>query len=85
MIKINVNQQELEYKSLFFPFNAVKKVVPEFVTQDYLSRFCIHKTFNSSTGKIDRKYSWESILMDMNEHGILASVLDHIIQKEYLD
>jgi hypothetical protein len=85
MIKINSNTQEIEYNGLFFTFTALKKVVPEYVTPEYLSAFCIFKTFNRVTGNIDRKYSWESIFMDMYDHHTLVPMLDDIIQKEYLD
>jgi hypothetical protein len=86
MIIINSNAQELEYKGLYFPFRAVKKkILTEGLTDKELAQYCVHKTFNTKTGEIDRKYAWESIFNDLLKCGALGLLLDQIIQEEYLD
>jgi hypothetical protein len=86
MIKVNSSAQEIEYKGLYFPFRAVKKkILVEGLTTEELAHYCVHKTFNTKTGQIDRKYAWESIFADMQSCGALAILLDSIIQEEYLD
>jgi hypothetical protein len=89
-MKINTNQQEVEYRGLFFPFNAVKKSVlaaveTKQIPSELLRSHCIHKTFNKHTGKIDRKYAWDSVFADLYAKGWLEELLNGIIQKEYLD
>lgn len=36
---------------------------------DIAERYCIHKKFNSSTGEIEKKYAWHSIIDVMNKEG----------------
>lgn len=87
-MKINTNKQEIEYKDLFFPFNAVRRKLQTIFSPNALAQafgeFCIHKTFNNKTGEIDRKFAWDSIFQSLHEKGLLAQVLDAIIEEEYL-
>lgn len=36
---------------------------------DLAERYCIHKTFNPSTGAVEKKYAWHSIIDEMNSDG----------------
>jgi hypothetical protein len=85
MIKIHTNQQELEYKGIYFPFKVIKKLIESIADPKDLKGYCIHKTFDKVTGNIIRKYAWETIFYDLNNSGALAPILDDIIQREYLD
>jgi len=85
MIRINTQDQDIEYKGLFFPFKAVRKIIQSQLSPEHLSDYCIHKTFNTRTGQIERKYAWESVFQMLMELGLLHMILDEIIQKEYLE
>lgn len=89
-IKISVVKQELKYKKLHFPFNAVKRVLLNsmqhelYATKAIFDKHCIHRKFNSTTGEIERKYAWDSLFEELKSSGALAAVLDDIIYDEYL-
>lgn len=85
MLRINTNKQEIEYKDLFFPFNAVRRVLMDTFPEERFFKFCIHKTFNTHTGRIDRKYAWDSIFQDLHTNGLLSPVLDEIIRNNPID
>lgn len=84
MVRINTNQQELEYQGIFFPFLKVKTVLLNTMLEETFIRHCIHRTFNPTTGKIQRKYAWDAIFQDLHNQGKLSPVLDGIIQSEEL-
>jgi hypothetical protein len=85
MIRINTNQQEVEYKGLFFQFERLKTVVRKVVPEELLREHCIHKRFNSSTGQIERKYAFDAVFEDLANIGVLQAILDDIIEEEYLN
>lgn len=85
MIRINTNQQEVEYKGILFPFKRVKDEVCRSVPEELLRDHCIHKKFNTTTGQIERKYAFDSVFEDLASLGILQVLLDDIIEKEYLN
>ena len=84
MIRINTNQQEIEYKGIFFPFKKVKEVIRKVVPEELLRDHCVHKKFNRITGQIDRKYAFDAVFEDLAALGILQVLLDDIIEEEYL-
>ena len=81
-IRIIPTQLEVKYRGLLIPFSKIKKIVGDFVSERYLNEFVIFKTFNSSTGEIDRKYAWDSIIYKLNEDGYLEPILDSILSNE---
>jgi hypothetical protein len=84
MVRINTNQQELEYQGIFFPFSLVKSVLLNTMPEETFLRHCIHRTFNPTTGKIQRKYVWDAVFQDLHTQGRLSPVLDEILKKEEL-
>ena len=83
-MKINTNQQEVEYKGIFFTFHFLKKLLWMQIDESLLLPHCIHRTFNIITGKIERKYAWDAVLFDLTQKGLLQPILDSIIETEYL-
>lgn len=85
MLRVNTNQQEIEYKGLLFPFNRVKEVVRRSVPAELIQMHCVYRKFNTKTGEIERKYAFDAVFEDLAKVGILQSLLDDIIQSEFLD
>lgn len=84
MIRINTNQQEVEYKGLSFPFARVRRAVIKVVPHELIEDYCIKKKFNVKTGQIDRKYAFDAVFEDLSKVGVLQTILDDIIEEEYL-
>lgn len=84
MIRVNTNQQEVEYKGLFFAFNRVKQAVLKSVPEELIRNHCVHKKFNSKTGLIEKKYAFDAVFEDLAKVGVLQAILDDIIDEEYL-
>lgn len=65
-----------------FPEDVIKIGRNKYITlkqlRDYVlnnhpklaERYCIHKKFNTSTGAVNKKYAWHSIIDEMNRDGI---------------
>lgn len=84
MLRINTNHQELEYKGFFFPFPKIKSILLNTMPEETFLRHCIHRTFNPTTGKIQRKYAWDAVFQDLHNQGKLSQVLETILKTEQL-
>jgi hypothetical protein len=84
-IKLKTSEQEVRYKGLCFSYTALKKKILASTHVSQLTPYVIKKHFNKETGNIDCKYAWESIFLDMREDGRLATILEEIINEEYLE
>jgi hypothetical protein len=61
-------------------FYITKKHLRQHILEEYYdlaSQYCISKTFNIKTGKIERKFAWHSILEALNDSNKSKDIIEY--------
>ena len=78
-MKIDYQNRNVRFKGVNIQLEKVK----EMVIKKYpalVQEFQVHKSFNSKTGNIDRKYAWDSIFYHLKTKKLFIRGLERLIK-----
>lgn len=70
-----VDGQDVIWKGIYIPLRLLKEEIIKEFGEESLIGFQIDKKFNAVSGKIDRKYAWDNIILTFYEEGKLDGIL----------
>ena len=71
-----VDGEDVIWKGIYIPLRILKEEIIKNFGEESISNFQIDKKFNSQTGKIERKYAWDNIILTFYEEGKLNRILE---------